>query len=367
MKTSVVLRSSESRRKPEDSTRTIWQLAMCMAALLLVAESTTADMPFPWRKRPVILESLDARLTADDVIADPFDESLIYAVQSGNSPMQKLYCLRLERTLGRIRRGRQKWHTISTLAHNGKGLKSLDMYNADTIFYTLEQGGEDENGLLGRLTCLNSTPTHALAADLTGVRTGKVDAYDPEGIAIDRRNNLLYVMTDDGPNTDVSQYSIHPRTLDLTHRWTTSVAAPGSGNGNNGIVLSDGRVAVVDGSERVAIYAVSPDGKKVVNLLGGWIVNSGDVPQDLVEHLGNLYLFWEKGRIDAFDAFDLKSMSNKPAASWELDSMVGGNVSIGGAAMTADGHLIVCTRNKGRSADAMQDKIFVFDAHVPTP
>jgi len=359
--------SAGTTGRGEHTSRAFWRLLLCVSALLIIGDTALGGSPFPWRKRAVVLESLDAPMTADDVIANPFDESLIYAVQAGNSPMQKLYCLRLSRTLGRITGGAQVWHTVPTLVHNNKGLKSLDMYNADTIFYTLEQGGDAENGLVGRLTGLDGAQVHALGADLTGVRTGKVDAYDPEGIAIDRRNNILYVMTDDGPNTDVSQYSIHPKTLDLTHRWTTSVATPGSENGNDGIVLSDGRVAVVDGSEQVDIYAVSPDGKNVVNLLGDPIVNSGDTPQDLVEHGGHLYLFWEKGRIDAFDARDLASMSNKPVASWELEQVLGGKVAIGGAAVTADGHLMVCSRGKGLSSTELIARIFVFNAHIPIP
>jgi hypothetical protein len=194
------------------------------------------------------------------------------------------------------------------------------------------------------------------------VRSGGSAEYDPEGIAIDRANHFLYVMTDDAPNADVTQYAINPTTLALTKNWVAS--AGGTDNGNDGIVLSDGRVAFVSGSAVVNIYAASQDGKSVVNLLKGG-VSGGTVPQALLEFDGYLYLFWEDGLVQAFDAADLANMKSTPAGTWNLSSVFG-TVAIGGASVTAEGHLLVSTRG-GVGDASVQSRVFAFNSTGRVP
>jgi hypothetical protein len=167
-------------------------------------------------------------------------------------------------------------------------------------------------------------------------------------------------MTDDSADQSVAQYTINgDGSLSATANWSTTIASA-VGNGNDGIVLSDGRVAAVAGSSSVNIYAISQDGTTVTDLLGGATSGAGrDTPQDLLEFDGFLYLAWESGIIDAFD---LTSPSTTPTASIDLDTLITGGVSIGGIDVTSDGHLLVATRAAGGSTG----EIYAFNA-IPEP
>jgi len=359
--------------------------AASMLASLLITFTSHASTTFPWALNSgdqVLLGTTDGDRSADDVIGNPFDQDVVFATQTGNTSQQGIMKFTLNRSGGQIVGATKNWTSISTLDHENAGLKSLDMYDSDTIYYTLEEGDEIEttsdDGNIGRLTNLTTTRDHTAVAGLRNVRTPQPNPspsdYDPEGIAVDRDNNFVYVMTDDGPNTDVAQFTIDPSTGNLlqkngtsaavaepTPNWVTTVEA-GTTNGNDGIVLSDGRVALTAGSSSVNIYAVSQDGATVTNLLGGPTSGTGrDTPQDLLEHDGLLYLAWESGIIDAFD---LSSPSTSPIASIDLDGIIGG-LSIGGMGLTNDGHLLLSTRAAGGS----DGEVYAFNATsaVPVP
>ncbi len=337
-------------------------------ALLLLAIPFTlpaqAHGPFPWITTNYV-QLLDAGNTksVDDVIGSPYNTNEIYCTKTGNDYREVRKYTLTRTTNGTVNGATLDWISPSLLPGVNLGLKALDLYNADTIFYTLEQGGANKLGSVGRLTGLGSSPVHLEAAATSGT------AYHPEGIAIDRRNNLLYVMNDDGDQTGggggaiVAQYAINPTTLELTFRWSTMVQA-GEANGNDGIVLSDGRVAVVAGSTSVNLYAVAPGGAAIVNLLSGSV--TGELPQALLEFDGYLYLAWEDGKIQAFDASDLTRMITTPVATWDLDTILGGDVSIGGIGLTADYHLLVGSRVSGSGTDkALSTKVFLFPSSGP--
>jgi hypothetical protein len=327
--------------------------------------SSVSGDPFPWMTgvgEEVLLGSTDGDRSAEDVVGDLFDEDFVYALQSGSTSQQGVMKFALARTGGLITGAVRSYVDISTLEHNNTGLKALDMFDSDALFYTLEEGGSDDDGQVGRATSIDVSPlTHTLATDLTNLRTGATADYDPEGIAIDRTNNFLYVATDDGPNCDVAQYSIDPASLGLTFNWITSMAI-GVSNGNDGIVLSDGRYLGVSGSTSVTFHAVSQDGATVTDWLGGPTGGAGrDTPQDLLEYQGFVYLAWESGIIDAFD---LSAPTTTPVASIDLESTVG-PLSIGGIDITSDGHLLVSTLGAGGSTgevyafNALPDRRFI--------
>ena len=329
----------------------VWgvRFAVFSAVLLCLASPCTRgeNEPFPWvSSNWVEVVNLGIK-TCDDVIGNPFNEDEIFATKTGNDFIE-IWKLTLSRSDdGDITGSTLDWSSESPLPYTFKwGLKALDMYNDDTIFYILEQGGADGDGLVGSLTGLDGTPVHVEAADLTAAKSpGESSPFDPEGIAVDRQNDFVYAMNDDGP-TEVAQYSVNPATLALTYNWTKVVATSGD-NGNDGIVLSDGRVALTDGNGTCNIYAVTPDGNASVNLLGGSVSGDDDGPQDLLEYRGYLYLLWEGGVIDAFDASDLDNMSRTKAASWDLDAILGANVICGGMGVTARGELLISTREGG--------------------
>lgn len=335
-------------------------LALAALACAGLFTGTAHAAPFPWDTSEVLLGSTNGSRSADDVVADPFNADYIYATQTGSTSQQAIMKFTLTRSGGLITGASNDYIDISTLVHNSAGLKALDIYNADTLYYTLEEGGADTDGLVGRATSIASSPlVHTSVADLTGVRADGGSAYDPEGIAIDRANNFLYVMTDDAADQSVAQYTINgDLSLSATPNWSVTIEA-GSSNGRNGIVLSDGRVAAVSGSSSVNIFAVSQDGSTVTNLLGGATSGAGrDTPMDLLEYGGYLYLGWESGIIDAFD---LSAPSTTPVASMDLDSVIG-SLSLGGLSITSDNHLLVSTRAAGGSTG----EIYAFNA-VPEP
>lgn len=322
--------------------------AVPLTLLFALFLSSQMHAQFPWSTSEVLLGTTNGDRTADDVVQAVGDQSTIYVTQTGSTSQQAILRFTLSRDAsGSITGAGLDYTSLSGVDHNGVGLKSLDAYDPDTLYYTAEEGDDDTDGLIGRATSLAAEPVvHGAVADLTLVRLNTVAQYDPEGIAVDRDNDLLYVMTDDGPDSGVAQYSINPD-LTLTLQWFVNVET-GATNGNDGIVLPDGRVAVVAGSDSVNIYAVSQDGNTVNNLLGGAIGDSGvtrDAPQDLLVYGGHLYLAWESGIIDAFD---LDSPTTAPVDSIDLDTIIA-PLSIGGLALTDDRHLLVSTRAEGGS------------------
>jgi len=331
-------------------------LIPAVLASTLLASGILAS-PFPWDTNEVLLGSTDGSRTADDVVADPFNNNYIYATQTGSTSQQGIMKFTLTRSGGMITGATRDYVDISPLNHDDQGIKALDIYNADTLYYTMEEGGPSTYGTLGRATSIAAWPlVHTEVADLNGVRADGGSAYDPEGMAIDRANNLLYVMTDDSADQSVAQYTIN-NDLSLSLVWSTTFESSSS-NGNDGIVLSDGRVAVVAGGPSVNIYTVSQDGTTVTNLLGGATSGTGrDSPQDLLEYNGYLYLAWESGIIDAFD---LSNPSTTPDGSIDLDSVIG-SLSIGGIDVTSDGHLLIATRADGGSTG----EVYAFN--VPEP
>jgi hypothetical protein len=217
------------------------------------------------------------------------------------------------------------------------------------------------------LTTLAGPPVSTNRVDLTSVRNGGAE-YDPEGITINRATNTLYVMTDDGTQQDLMAYTVNPGTKALSPKWTNAhTFGTGASNGNDGIVLSDGRLAVIAGSTTANVYAVTDNGTNgsSVNLLGGSLSLSIGI-QDLLEYNGYLYVLDESGTLLAFDASNLNSMTNVPVDSLNLDTIIGSNTIYGGLNVTVDGWILVSTR--GGSGAAGDSKVFAISTPgVPEP
>lgn len=331
------------------------------AALCVAATASVVAGPFDsWGTSAVLLTQVPNQRSADDVIINPFNNDEVFVIFAGGSSgdNQGTQKLTLTRSGNDITGATLNW--TSTFP-SGLGTKSLDIIDNDTIYYTVEEGGADTDGTIRSLTGLAGVPTSTDRVDLTAVRNG-ANQYDPEGIAINRSNNTLYVTTDDGPAGDLMAYNINTVTKALTPKWASAhTFAPGTSNGNDGIVLSDGRVAVIAGSTTANIYAVTDNGASgsSVNLLGGSIAMPTTI-QDLLEYNGYLYVLDEEGMLFAYDASNLSSMTNVAAGSINLDTIIGDDTYYGGLDVTADGWLLVSTRGGAGIGDSR-----VFAIHAP--
>jgi len=334
---------------------------------LLCGWGTAYGLPFDlWdMANPVVIDSPvfeqsyspDPRgETLDDVIGNPFNADEIFVSKAtkatlsttNNAPGILKYTL--TRSGGLITGGTMDFHEMNYLPsessnmHNGK---AIDMYDANTLFVAAEEGdttGADSDGSLDMMTLTaGGTPvTFSVAADLSSIRNDGEAAYDPEGIAIDRVNNLLYVVTDDATDQEVTQYSIGAGGA-LTKNWTTTVAS-GVSNGNDATILPDGRVAVLTGKgSDTHVYAVTQDGATVTDLLGGPIASGwSNNPQDLIVADNYLYIAEETGILYAFD---LTALGVTASSVFNLNALPFSNeIIIGGMGLTANDELLISTR-----------------------
>jgi hypothetical protein len=345
---------------------------LALAALLCGVAIPAFAGPFTgWDISAVQLTVVPFERSADDVIVNPFNDNEVFVVFAGGSSGTNQGAQKL--TLTRdgnsdVTGAAQNWQSIFP---TGLGPKALDMYDSDTIYYSVEEGamvGADTDGTVRSLTTLAGPPVSTNQLDLTNQRNGGAE-YDPEGIAINRAINTLYVMTDDGPNGDIRAYFIDPTTKALTPKWSTAhTFAPLTSNGNDGIVLSDGRVAAIAGTTTANIYAISDVGTfgTSVNLLGGSISVPTGI-QDLLEFNGYLYVLDEGGTLLAFDASNLNAMTNVPVGTLNLDTIIGFNTTYGGIDVTADGAILVSTRGGSGLGDSRVFAINTEYSAVPEP
>jgi hypothetical protein len=328
---------------------------------------------FPWLGRPVNLGQPAGAVgghTYDDIEGDVSDLNVVYTAEIFNDAVYKV---RLTRDAKGQITGASSPYEAQITAPANEFVKAVAVLENNVVYGAAEEyptPGDTDGGVY-RYNFSGTGGTLTSVADLTNVRTGATAQYDPEGIAIDRTKRLLYVMTDDGPNQDVAQYTINAdSSLSAAPNWVKTLAA-GVTNGRSGSVTASGDLLTVTGSGATShVWKVTSDGV-VTDVFGSALdYFSVNGPRDALLYNDYLYVADEGGTIYAYAWENGGVLSNTvPEASWDLRTMdIDGNGSpnstlhIGGLGLTSVGELLVGIRADGGE----QGRILAFNFPEPS-
>ena len=316
-----------------------------LAIMVVLASVCAQAAVFPWDPTPVDLGQPGGNETYDDIEGDPSNPDVLYTVTFNNSAnSSRVYKQQLTRDADGMITGSTY---VADIAYTpGEFVKALAVLESDVVYGSAEEypvPGDTDGGVY-RFDFNGNTLTSV--ADLTGMRTDGGAAFDPEGIAIDRANSYLYVMTDDATDQDVAQYTINPDGS-LTYNWIATVHA-GEKNARTGSVTADGDLLTVTGEGTTSnVWRVTSDGT-VSNLFGEPLTYFGDDgPRDVLLYDDCLYVADENGMLYAYDWND-GSPSATPSDSWNLrDIGIDDDLTVGGLGLTSQGELLVSIRASG--------------------
>jgi hypothetical protein len=312
---------------------------------------------FPWQSTAVQLHATPN--SPFDVKTSPLDPDLLF--YTDNHPDYGVARVRIQRdalgfATGGVLEDFYQLEGVSGQAPgwDGKWIKRLEILSADATGYKLllatEEGGADHDGTVDLLDIPNGggfTATNLV--DLTGVRADLGDNYDPEGLALDRTRNLLYVLTDDATDQSAKVYDVDPITgaLTATDPDTNVVLAAGEPNATDGIVLPNGDLlALVGDGLSAKVVRLDADDHSVLVAIDLSDLSSVDGPQDLA-HDGNLlWVADEQGLVSAWpvDTYSYTIDSTAPVPGWSFDEFFGFGAEIRGMDITLRGELIVTDR-----------------------
>jgi hypothetical protein len=274
----------------------------------------------------------------------------------------------------------------------GDFTKSLDILSEDAetvrILATAEDNDTAFDGSVQLFTVDRSSYTNYVAVDLwkdmSGQRTDGGAGYHPEGIAIDRVNHWVAVVTDDGttnpplpPRTQgVRIFEYNPTNFTVGATVTNFGLVP-SGNGREALTLSNGLFLVCAGTagDNQGIWRVDPWTGAATQIVDRAAIEEHELPgavvsgvQDMLVFRGYLYLLQYAGLILAFewDASAQTVVDTTVDAVFDLQSLFmakfGINARPGGLDLTLRNELLVCSLNPSGAWPI----VVAFDA-VPVP